>query len=379
MPGDKNESMYGFEEPETDDETMSVHNEEFSKDDENVDDNVIVELVDLDKSKDLTANAFADKPTQLNPLTDKIKESIQRMVVNALEERIPKMLSNTLNTILPDLLQDCMKKAPSKFNKRVKRTIKAQVLKLTLNLLNKELNALNTLENNKIVDLQKKLTRVIKTTVGKFVQRNNSKGSKVVSELLKYYVMQLDKADVSLHELYDLIRDLVILIDSALASTKVSPEGEKTSTQENKYLEITEPTLAQREQYPNMDQDSAHMVAPSKVSMLKPGKFKIWKMRIKQYTQMIYYALWEVIENGVTLPKTQVVEGVTQEVPITTAEEKAQKRLEVKARNTLMMGIPNKHQLKFNSIKDAKKLLEAVKKRFGGNTATKKTQRNLLK
>ncbi|GJU18766.1 putative ribonuclease H-like domain-containing protein [Tanacetum coccineum] len=44
-----------------------------------------------------------------------------------------------------------------------------------------------------------------------------------------------------------------------------------------------------------------------------------------------------------------------------------------------MMGIPNEHQLKFNSIKDAKLLLEAVEKRFGGNAATKKTQRNLLK
>ncbi|GJR46125.1 hypothetical protein Tco_1314228 [Tanacetum coccineum] len=28
------------------------------------------------------------------------------------------------------------------------------------------------------------------------------------------------------------------------------------------------------------------------------------------------------------------------------------------------MGTPNEHQLKFNSIKDAKKLLEAVEKRF---------------
>ncbi|GJS34692.1 hypothetical protein Tco_0533074, partial [Tanacetum coccineum] len=66
-------------------------------------------------------------------------------------------------------------------------------------------------------------------------------------------------------------------------------------------------------------------------------------------------------------------------MPITTAEEKAQRRLEVKSRSTLMMGIPNEHQLKFNSIKDAKKLLEAVEKRFGGNAATRKTQKNLLK
>ncbi|GJT15137.1 hypothetical protein Tco_0873843 [Tanacetum coccineum] len=29
-----------------------------------------------------------------------------------------------------------------------------------------------------------------------------------------------------------------------------------------------------------------------------------------------------------------------------------------------MMGIPNEHQLKFNSIKDDKKLLEAIEKRF---------------
>ncbi|GKA97323.1 hypothetical protein Tco_0825217, partial [Tanacetum coccineum] len=43
------------------------------------------------------------------------------------------------------------------------------------------------------------------------------------------------------------------------------------------------------------------------------------------------------------------------------------------------MGIPNEHQLKFNAIKDAKLLLEAIEKRFGRNAATKKTQRNLLK
>ncbi|GJV23753.1 ribonuclease H-like domain-containing protein [Tanacetum coccineum] len=96
-----------------------------------------------------------------------------------------------------------------------------------------------------------------------------------------------------------------------------------------------------------MDQDSAHMVAASKVPILKPGEFELWRMRIELYIQMIDYALWEVIENGSTLPKTQVMEGVTI--------------------------------LKFNSIKDAKLLLEAVEKRFGGNASTKKTQRNLLK
>ncbi|GJX50629.1 ribonuclease H-like domain-containing protein [Tanacetum coccineum] len=73
------------------------------------------------------------------------------------------------------------------------------------------------------------------------------------------------------------------------------------------------------------------------------------------------------------------MEGVMTKMPITTAKEKATKRLEVKARSSLLMGIPYEHQLKFNSIKDDKKLLEAVEKRFGGNEATKKTKRNLLK
>ncbi|GKA13298.1 hypothetical protein Tco_0692944 [Tanacetum coccineum] len=121
------------------------------------------------------------------------------------------------------------------------------------------------------------------------------------------------------------------------------------------------------------------MVAASKVPMLKQSEFELWRMRIEQYIQMIDYALWEVIENGNTAPKTTVVEGVKKVMPHTTVEEKAQKRLEVKARSTLMMGIPNEHHLKFNSIKNAKLLMEAIEKRFGGNAATKKTHRNLLK
>ncbi|GJR96123.1 hypothetical protein Tco_0268297 [Tanacetum coccineum] len=66
---------------------------------------------------------------------------------------------------------------------------------------------------------------------------------------------------------------------------------------------------------------------------------------------MIDYALWEVIENGATLPKTVVVEGVEKVMPITSAEDKAQRRLEVKARSYLMKGIPHDTSVKVNSIK----------------------------
>nr|GFC83280.1 hypothetical protein [Tanacetum cinerariifolium] len=51
----------------------------------------------------------------------------------------------------------------------------------------------------------------------------------------------------------------------------------------------------------------------------------------------------------------------------------------LKARGTLLMALPDKHQLKFNSHKDAKMLMEAVEKHFGGNTETKKVQKTLLK
>ncbi|GKC31577.1 hypothetical protein Tco_1038871 [Tanacetum coccineum] len=72
-------------------------------------------------------------------------------------------------------------------------------------------------------------------------------------------------------------------------------------------------------QLEDMNQDSAHMVVASKVPMLKSGEFDLWRMMIKQYIQMIDYALWEVIENGATLPKTQMVEGVMIVMPITSA------------------------------------------------------------
>ncbi|GKC15357.1 putative ribonuclease H-like domain-containing protein, partial [Tanacetum coccineum] len=84
-------------------------------------------------------------------------------------------------------------------------------------------------------------------------------------------------------------------------------------------------------------------------------------------------------ENGNAPPVTKTVEGVTSVVPPTTVEEKAQRRAEMKARSTLLMALPNEHQLKFNTYKNAKSLVEAIDKRFGGNTATKKTQKNLLK
>ncbi|GKB19807.1 hypothetical protein Tco_0853730 [Tanacetum coccineum] len=52
---------------------------------------------------------------------------------------------------------------------------------------------------------------------------------------------------------------------------------------------------------------------------------------------------------------------------------------ELKARGTLLMALPNEHQLKFNTYKCAMSLMEAIEKRFGGNKESRKTQKTLLK
>ncbi|GKA00052.1 retrovirus-related pol polyprotein from transposon TNT 1-94, partial [Tanacetum coccineum] len=83
--------------------------------------------------------------------------------------------------------------------------------------------------------------------------------------------------------------------------------------------------------------------------------------------------------NGNAPIVTKIVDGKETVIPPISVEEKAQRRAELKARSTLLMALPNEHQLKFNSYKDAKILMQAIENRFGGNTATKKTQKNLLK
>ncbi|GJX14474.1 MAK10-like protein, partial [Tanacetum coccineum] len=75
-----------------------------------------------------------------------------------------------------------------------------------------------------------------------------------------------------------------------------------------------------------------------KLPILQPGEYDLWKMRMEQYLQCIDYTLWEIIENGKAPIVTKLVDG----------------------REGINKG-------------------RAIENRFGGNTATKKTQKNLLK
>nr|GEZ42760.1 putative ribonuclease H-like domain-containing protein [Tanacetum cinerariifolium] len=69
---------------------------------------------------------------------------------------------------------------------------------------------------------------------------------------------------------------------------------------------------------------------------------------------------------------TKVIEGVVQPVAPTTDEQRLARKNELKACGTLLKALPDKHQLKFNIHKDAKILMEAIEKSFGGNTETNK-------
>nr|GEX01622.1 xylulose kinase-1 [Tanacetum cinerariifolium] len=81
---------------------------------------------------------------------------------------------------------------------------------------------------------------------------------------------------------------------------------------------------------------------------------------------MTYYSLWEVILNGDSPSPTRIVDGTVQIVAPTTAEQRLAKKNKLKPRGTLLIALPDKHQLKFNIHKDAKSLMEAIEKRFGG-------------
>nr|GEW12097.1 ribonuclease H-like domain-containing protein [Tanacetum cinerariifolium] len=92
---------------------------------------------------------------------------------------------------------------------------------------------------------------------------------------------------------------------------------------------------------------SPQVVAAAELPILNPNEFDLWKIRIEQYFLMTDYSIWEDILNGDSPTPTRVVD--------------------------------DKHQLKFDIHKDAKSLMEAIEKRFGGNKETKKVQKTLLK
>nr|GFC41465.1 hypothetical protein [Tanacetum cinerariifolium] len=111
------------------------------------------------------------------------------------------------------------------------------------------------------------------------------------------------------------------------------------------------------------------------------------------YLQHEHYALWEVIEFGDSYKappdETAKDKGPAGEVSSPTkkkgrnvaiiVEDMQKKKNDVKARTTLLLTLPDEHQLRFSKYDSAKEWWEAILKTFGGNEATKKTRKNQLK
>nr|GEX82796.1 hypothetical protein [Tanacetum cinerariifolium] len=130
----------------------------------------------------------------------------------------------------------------------------------------------------------------------------------------------------------------------------------------------------------------------AKIHVLDTGKFEQWQFRIQQYLQHEHYDLWEVIEFGdsytvpasssstTTTDTTSDESGSKSGRTVTlTAEDMQKKKNDVKPRTTLLLSLLDEHQLRFSKYKTARELWAAILKTFGGNEATKKTKKNLLK
>nr|GFB50681.1 ribonuclease H-like domain-containing protein [Tanacetum cinerariifolium]GFB52173.1 ribonuclease H-like domain-containing protein [Tanacetum cinerariifolium] len=112
----------------------------------------------------------------------------------------------------------------------------------------------------------------------------------------------------------------------------------------------------------------------------------------QQYLQRENYALWEVIEfrysydvptSTASTMTTDTTSGETSKksgrTVTLTAKDMQKKKNDVKARTTLLLSLPDEHQLRFSKYKTARELWAVILKTFGGNESTKKTKKNLLK
>nr|GFB72221.1 hypothetical protein [Tanacetum cinerariifolium] len=89
-----------------------------------------------------------------------------------------------------------------------------------------------------------------------------------------------------------------------------------------------------------------------------------------------YEAPKDVVDTGSAREGSAKKKGRTVAV---TTEDMQKRRNDVKARTTLLLALPHEYQLRLSKYKAAEELWAAILKTFGGNEATRKTKKNLLK
>ncbi|KAI3692065.1 hypothetical protein L6452_31874 [Arctium lappa] len=122
---------------------------------------------------------------------------------------------------------------------------------------------------------------------------------------------------------------------------------------------------------------SSDSVLVSKVPMLKPNEFDMWKIRIKQYILLTDFSMWDIIENGPSDGGKMDADGKRH--PPKTDGERKMRQTEMKALSTLLLAIPNEYQHQFCNCTDAQILWNALEKRFSGTKSTKRNQKAILK
>ncbi|GJV17781.1 hypothetical protein Tco_1363104 [Tanacetum coccineum] len=124
--------------------------------------------------------------------------------------------------------------------------------------------------------------------------------------------------------------------------------------------------------------ESNHTVSALKLPILKTGEYELWSMRMELYMLHTDHNLWDIVVNG-NAPVAVAAAGASGKVAPKTAKELQQRKNELKAESTLLLGILDEHLLKFHGIQDARFLWEAIKNRFGRNKESKKMQKAVLK
>ncbi|GJT47888.1 hypothetical protein Tco_0974045 [Tanacetum coccineum] len=117
-------------------------------------------------------------------------------------------------------------------------------------------------------------------------------------------------------------------------------------------------------------------VTALRIPMIKKGEYDLWSMKMRQYIAITDHILWDIITNGDQATTDPASSSVS--APKTSLAANARRNNE-KALNILLSAIPDRHLLSFHDAEDAKTLWSAIKARFGGNEASKKMQKNLLK
>nr|GFB02838.1 hypothetical protein [Tanacetum cinerariifolium] len=121
-----------------------------------------------------------------------------------------------------------------------------------------------------------------------------------------------------------------------------------------------------------MDSLSPQVVSTTKLPILNPNEFDLWKMRIEQYFLMTDYSLWEVIMNGDSHVPTRVVKGVLQPVAPTTVEQSLPSEWK-----TYILIWRNKADLEEQSLDDLFYSLKIYKTEVKQSSSTSTASQNL--